>query len=367
METDKNKILEKIMPDRSSREFLKKIIESLSNIVIILNSERRLVYANQNINGRHFSGSKNALLNLRPGDIFECINADTSPDGCGTSAACEFCGAFRAMDISRREHKTVTSHYRIRGVKDGVNTAFNFRFTSTPFDCSDGFFYVVTMEDVSAEKRKAELEKIFHHDLMNSIGNLNGIIHLIKTKGDLEEEYIDLLETNYNIIYDTISEQKQLSLAEKGELRVKLSEIHPEDLLIETMLSYKGMHNLNGQLTLDDNLHSDLFMSDPSLLNRILGNMIKNALEAAEENEQIVVGNSRNGEYIRFWVRNRACIPEGTRHLIFERSFSTKGKGRGLGTYSMKILGEDYLGGKVDFTSNQEEGTTFWIDLPMHP
>jgi sensor histidine kinase regulating citrate/malate metabolism len=48
---------------------------------------------------------------------------------------------------------------------------------------------------------------------------------------------------------------------------------------------------------------------------------------------------------------------------VFMRSFSTKGVQRGLGTYSMKILGEQYLGGKVDFETNPKNGTTFYIDL----
>jgi sensor histidine kinase regulating citrate/malate metabolism len=48
---------------------------------------------------------------------------------------------------------------------------------------------------------------------------------------------------------------------------------------------------------------------------------------------------------------------------VFMRSFSTKGTQRGLGTYSMKILGEQHLGGTVDFTTSDTEGTTFFIIL----
>ncbi len=363
----KYKILEKIMPDRSSREFIIKVIESLTNIVLILNSDRRLVYANQSINGRFAYGESNSLLNLRPGDIFQCVNSKKEQGGCGASKACEFCGAFRAMDICKNENKTVTSHYRILGMKEGRNMPFNFRFTATPFECSDGFFYVITLEDISIAKRKAELEKIFYHDLMNTVGNMNSIINLIKMKGDVDQQYLDLLETNYNSIYDTINEQKQLSMAERGELKVNMDEIHPEDLLIETMLSFKNNENLNGQLTLDKKIDTRIFVSDQSLLQRILVNMIKNALEASEEEDKVVVGTSQDEKRVRFWVNNRTVISEGTKHLIFERSFSTKGTGRGLGTYSMKILGEDYLGGTVDFISDKEEGTTFWIDLPKNP
>jgi sensor histidine kinase regulating citrate/malate metabolism len=48
---------------------------------------------------------------------------------------------------------------------------------------------------------------------------------------------------------------------------------------------------------------------------------------------------------------------------LFQRSFSTKGNGRGIGTYSIKLLTENYLKGKVSFFSNEEEGTVFSIEL----
>lgn len=42
-------------------------------------------------------------------------------------------------------------------------------------------------------------------------------------------------------------------------------------------------------------------------------------------------------------------------HLqIFKRSFSTKRKGRGLGTYSMKLIGKDYLKGYIRFISEKD-------------
>jgi sensor histidine kinase regulating citrate/malate metabolism len=48
---------------------------------------------------------------------------------------------------------------------------------------------------------------------------------------------------------------------------------------------------------------------------------------------------------------------------MFKRSFTTKGIGRGLGTYSMKLLGEKYLKGKVGFESSKQNGTTFYIEI----
>jgi len=58
-------------------------------------------------------------------------------------------------------------------------------------------------------------------------------------------------------------------------------------------------------------------------------------------------------------------MPHNVQLQIFQRSFSTKAQtGRGIGTYSIKLLGEQYLGGKVEFTSREPDGTAFVLTLP---
>jgi len=54
-----------------------------------------------------------------------------------------------------------------------------------------------------------------------------------------------------------------------------------------------------------------------------------------------------------------------TQLQVFNRSFSTKGKNRGLGTYGAKLLTERYMGGKISFASHEGEGTTFFLWLPF--
>jgi len=64
-------------------------------------------------------------------------------------------------------------------------------------------------------------------------------------------------------------------------------------------------------------------------------------------------------------VWNEGVIPESVKLQIFQRSFSTKANaGRGIGTYSVKLFVEKYLGGKVNFVSNPENQTSFVISLP---
>lgn len=77
------------------------------------------------------------------------------------------------------------------------------------------------------------------------------------------------------------------------------------------------------------------------------------------------MGVNLNQNNIVFWVHNPSVIPLEVQLQLFQRSFSTKGLGRGIGTYSVKLLTEKYLGGKVYFKSNEDEGTTFYVELPF--
>jgi signal transduction histidine kinase len=58
-------------------------------------------------------------------------------------------------------------------------------------------------------------------------------------------------------------------------------------------------------------------------------------------------------------------MADRVRAHVFQRSFSTKGTGRGLGTYSIKLLTERYLGGRVWFESAEGQGTTFHVELDI--
>ena len=70
---------------------------------------------------------------------------------------------------------------------------------------------------------------------------------------------------------------------------------------------------------------------------------------------------------VEFSVHNPNPMPRNVQLQVFQRSFSTKGSGRGLGTYSMKLLSERYLGGRVSFESNEESGTVFRARYPVTP
>src|SRR5579872_2009071 len=110
-----------------------------------------------------------------------------------------------------------------------------------------------------------------------------------------------------------------------------------------------------------------LIQSDAVLLSRVLGHLIKNALEASSPGQAIRVSFENTG-VPTFAVHNPSYMPEKVQLQMFQRSFSTKAAtGRGMGAYTVKLLAERYLGGEVAFTSSRHGGTVFTVRLNQQP
>lgn len=94
-------------------------------------------------------------------------------------------------------------------------------------------------------------------------------------------------------------------------------------------------------------------------------NLIKNALEATNPGGTVELSCIKRGNEIEYIVKSENVIPPDIQPLIFSRTFSTKGKGRGIGTYSIKLLTDKYLKGRISFESNEKIGTIFHAVYPI--
>jgi len=135
---------------------------------------------------------------------------------------------------------------------------------------------------------------------------------------------------------------------------------------LKETVSYLSLHSIarSRKVFIDDEVLSITISSDEVLLKRVLINMLKNALEATLAGAEIVLNCSDDEGFVIFTVHNHGFMPPAVQAQVFQRSFSTKGIGRGLGTYSIKLLTERYLKGTVGFTTSAEKGTTFFVRIP---
>lgn len=163
-----------------------------------------------------------------------------------------------------------------------------------------------------------------------------------------------------------IRSQRELTQAERGELPVSLIQIDTREFLEDISRLCAGHEVAAGRLLRVDERAASLSMrTDPSLLGRVIINLTKNALEATPEGGHVTLSCCADEGSVEFSVHNPACIPRDVQLQLFQRSFSTKGSGRGLGTYSVQLLSEKYLSGRVAFETSDEAGTTFRARYPF--
>lgn len=349
-------------------EYVDTILNGLPYIAAVLNQQRQVVFANKVLLETINLNVLSQMLGDRPGEILQCVNSKKEIGGCGTSENCKYCGAVKTILKCQTNLKAYTDECRIISNRNGYDEAFDFKVTSSPLIIKNQQFIIFTLLDISAEKRKMVLEKIFFHDVINKAGSLQGFIDLIKSVKE-EKKIDELLTVMQEISVELTQEilnQREIISAENGELKVRLSEVSTSDVISSVTKQMQNHEVSNNRIIeISKDLTSHLIKTDVILLKRILINMLKNALEATNENGRVSIGCKRPNGKVVFWVHNRSLIPRASQLQIFQRSFSTKAKNRGLGTYSMKLLGERYLKGKVYFTSTESEGTKFYLDLPI--
>jgi signal transduction histidine kinase len=344
------------------------ILNLIPNMAMIVNEERQAVFLNQAF--IQSFGIKNIedALGSRPGEIISCIHSQDFIHGCGTGQACRYCGAVYAVLQSLKTNKKISIEARITSNSDGNLISFDLNVTAQPINLSGKKFVMVFFSDISNQKRQELLETTFLHDLLNMLTVVIGFIEIFPRKGlnDKQNQYFTKIKNYVQILIQEFLAQRDLIAAEKNELIIDLKNQNSLEILKETieLIKYQNVADKK-KIELDDNSVSLMIQTDLRLLTRILLNLLKNALEASNSGESVKIGCNYSNETISFWVKNSTAMTEDVKSQIFQRSFSTKGTGRGVGTYSVKLLTERYLGGKVDFQSSNEEGTVFYIHLPI--
>lgn len=364
--------LDKALKDYSelkSVKYISELIGALPYVATILDSNRQIVFSNDALL-KKMNLKIEDVIGKRPGEALNCIHSSKMQAGCGTSEFCQVCGAVNAILRCQETGKTATDECRIRVFDDqGQEDNMDLEVTATPFDWVNEKFVIFAARDISNEKRREALERIFFHDVINTAGALQGVVDLLKQLDDPMKikSFIDLLSVVSHDLTEEILNQKSLLAAENGELAIKTLDFYLKETLEQVVKEYRRHEiALNKKIHFVNEESEITIHSDPVLLRRIVGNMIKNALEAVPAEERVTVNCILNENKVSIQVHNPGNMPDTVRKQIFQRSFSTKGKGRGLGTYSMKLLGEKYLKGKVSFSSSEEKGTEFSLDLPLN-
>jgi signal transduction histidine kinase len=344
------------------------LLSAASSPVAILDVGRRVVFANEAFLGLAGNGDGRGPLGGRPGEVLRCAHAG---DGCGESVWCEFCGALQAITEAQRTQAPVVRECHIDSDAEERGAALDLLVRATPFALGGRAYVMLIFTDISHQKRRTALEKIFFHDILNTASSLRVYVDLLRRgiADDANRTLLRRLSTVCDTLEEEIQGQKILLSAENGTLKPQRNLIEAREMAQQLKAQAEGMEIARGR-TVSLAAFSEPFtlIADDSLVKRILGNMVKNALEASPDGAEVTIGFRRDtdGRAV-FTVHNPTAMEPSVQRQVFTRYFSTKGQDRGLGTWGMKMLAEDYCGGRVWFTSDAREGTTFTLSLPRKP
>ena len=195
----------------------------------------------------------------------------------------------------------------------------------------------------------------------------------------VESEGQELLSIAYRnserlkFLVDDILDTEKL---EAGEMRFDMAPHHLHDIVeqgIELNMAYGEQYGVQFRLSAD--IPEVMIMADKQRMIQVFANVLSNAAKFSKDIRHVDIGaveHPDNATYIRIAVTDYGDgIAESFQNQVFNRfaqedsSDVRKLGGTGLGLYISKRIMDEHQG-RIDFVTRKDEGTTFFIDIPIY-
>jgi signal transduction histidine kinase len=349
-----------------SEPFVRTVLEASGTAMLIVDGDRRVIGANALAVKATRARDEIELFGRFMGDVLGCTHTEDVASSCGDGPSCHACGGLKALRESLSTGERAEEECLVTRSRGGIADAAELHVIATPIDIGGRRCALLSLRDISDEKRRRTLERIFVHDLNNIVASLAAWVDLLDDPdAGIRGDAIERVRRLTAKIVDEIRSHSLVALVESEEFSPTWRGWTPSEVMEQVAAAIGPVEGGGTLVEISGPAPAEAFETDVALLGRVLVNMVRNAIEAAPQGP-IRLGCRRVGEGYRFSVNNPGVIGDDVAARIFRRSFSTKAPhGRGLGTYSMKLFGERVLGGIVGFTSDAARGTTFFIDHPL--
>ena len=239
--------------------------------------------------------------------------------------------------------------------------------------------FIIVAHDVTQLRRFDSMRRDFISNLSHELRTPVSVIRANSETlidGALEDKkqakvFAKAILHNSERLSDMVSSLLDLTRIEYGELKLNFQNINLNEFIENFILSISNLSkkkNINIQYKPS---HIGDINADPQAIERILNNLVDNAIKYSKEDSQIVISTSNDSDdHIKVMVEdNGPGISDEDQDYIFGRFFrtasarATDNQGSGLGLAIVKHL-VNSLNGEVGIDSVPGKGSVFWFTVP---
>lgn len=225
-----------------------------------------------------------------------------------------------------------------------------------------------------ANKLKAHFIANISHELKTPINVILCAAQLMESnryEKDKEANTINIVKNNCYRLIRLINNMIDVEKAELNDLKLNLDNINIVSLteeLVMAVIPYAEKKNLN--LIFDTNEEVVMMKVDVSKIERVILNLVSNAIKFSNDNESIYVTINSLNKYLEIIVKDNGIgIAEEDKLNIFDKfmqvdnGLNRKNEGSGIGLSITKSLVELH-NGEIIVESEINKGTKFTVRLP---
>ncbi|OIP78063.1 MAG: hypothetical protein AUK17_02930 [Parcubacteria group bacterium CG2_30_44_18] len=235
-----------------------------------------------------------------------------------------------------------------------------------------GFVYLA-----EANRMKSEFVSITSHQLRTPLSAVKWSLNLLMDErwqklDQKQKEYFEIMKTSNNRMIRLVNDLLDVSRIEQGRLDMRPGKFSLDDMIRDLIAEITPIAR-DGGVSLGFEVEGGVpeGWADAERVRLVLQNLVDNAVKYSNDGGAVKIKLGRFGNFLKCEVHdNGVGIPEHQKADVFQKFFRSDNvrkyqtEGTGLGLFIAKGI-VDALGGKIGFSSKENQGSDFWFTIPI--